>query len=276
MNQPIEIVITDLDKTLLNDEHIISDRNMETLKWLGKKKIKRVISTGRSLFSAKKAIADNLPIDYLIFSSGAGIIDWHTKEIIFSQSLQKEVVSAISDYLVNNKFDFMVHEPIPENHKFTYHHSGNENPDFMSRYFLYKDFAFPLHHKNNDYQDSCQILVVIPQNLQLFEKVSNNLSTHEIKIIRTTSPLDGNYIWVEIFPQNISKGHSAEWLCEKLGINQTNTMGIGNDYNDIDLLDWTANSFIVANAPDDLKSRYKVCKSNFNNGFTDAVLAIIK
>ncbi|PIE66451.1 MAG: hypothetical protein CSA26_00815 [Desulfobacterales bacterium] len=49
-------------------------------------------------------------------------------------------------------------------------------------------------------------------------------------------------------------------------------MGIGNDYNDIELLDFTALSYMVANAPAELKERYGQTSSNDNHGVYQAII----
>jgi hydroxymethylpyrimidine pyrophosphatase-like HAD family hydrolase len=90
-------------------------------------------------------------------------------------------------------------------------------------------------------------------------------------VIRSTSPLDGKSIWIEIFPKTVSKGLAAAWLCQRLGCDPANVIGIGNDYNDIDLLNWTQHSFVVENAPYELKQKFQITESNVNSGFTKVV-----
>ena len=74
----LKMVVTDLDGTLLNPQHQISDKDLQSLKLLGDKNIYRVIATGRSPYSLNKVLPADFPIDYLIFSSGSGIINWNT------------------------------------------------------------------------------------------------------------------------------------------------------------------------------------------------------
>jgi hypothetical protein len=45
---------------------------------------------------------------------------------------------------------------------------------------------------------------------------------------------------------------------------------VGNDYNDLDLLEWAAHSFVVENAPDDMKNRFETVSSNNNGGVAEA------
>ncbi len=69
----------------------------------------------------------------------------------------------------------MIHEMIPENHKFIYHRSGNSNPDFEARIKLYKDFAIELDKSKKHYDHACQILAVFPNNIDLFDKIQNKI-----------------------------------------------------------------------------------------------------
>ena len=269
MEKNWEMVITDLDGTLLNDNREVSLTNMKSLFWLGEHKIIRVIATGRNFFSLKKVLKDNFPIDYLIFSSGAGIYDWKNKKLIHSQNLPDYEVKQIAEILINHKVDFMIHEMIPENHKFVYYRTQNHNPDFERRIKVYNDFAIELNPEIEKYKHACQILAVFPNAINLFEDIKKKFC--DIKIIRTTSPLDGDSIWMEIFPKTVSKGHGIDWLCKKLNVNQSGTISVGNDYNDIDMLEFTSEKYVVDNAPNELKEIFPICKSNQENGFTDAL-----
>jgi len=262
-----KIVITDLDRTLLRDDNTLSKGNFKTLKKLQNKKIIVAVATGRNIFSAKRVLPDNLPIDFLIFSSGVGIIDWKTKNIINENHLIKEEVDKTLKIFLKYKVDFMVHEPVPENHRFQYKRVNKNNTDFERRIKLYKFFANPLKQINQ--QASQFIAILKPGSDRKFEEIKNEINF--LKVIRATSPLDHKSIWLEVFPNGVSKGHSAEWLCKKLGIEQTQTISIGNDYNDIELLEWTAQSYVVENSPEQLKKRFLITKSNEEDGFAEVV-----
>jgi len=273
-----KIVITDLDGTLRSIENGFTKDDLEILDELKNKNIIRVIATGRSLFSLRKVIEPDFPIDYIIFSSGAGIMNWNTKEIILEHHLNGQEVKDISNILLDNKQDFMIHRPIPENHKFVYFSAtGNKNPDFLSRCDLYKDYIMPLEDEHNDFGKSCQILVVIPNNLNSYNRILRILNPlkNTIKIIRTTSPLDGDSIWLEIFPKVVSKGKASDWLCDKLKIDKSKTLAFGNDYNDIDLLNWAKYSYVVADAPNELKNKFLITKRQIDSGFSEIVKKLI-
>jgi HAD superfamily hydrolase (TIGR01484 family) len=233
----------------------------------------RVIATGRSLYSANKVLDENLPIDYLLFSSGAGILKWRDKKIIKDAALNSDEIKYINNYLLDLNADFMLHQPIPDNHQFCYHDNGNHNPDFDKRLQFYSEFSCSFKENNFNYKSACQYVVIIPDHSINYESIANDLN--KFSVIRTTSPLDKKTLWIEIFPANVSKSYSASWLCNRLGLDKSCVLSIGNDYNDLDLLEWAGQSYVVENAPDDLKQKFKLTKSNHESAFMHAVSDVI-
>ena len=273
MTDQIRIVVSDLDGTLLPSMGEVSKRNYKCLQQLKESGITRVIATGRTLYSAMAVLPEDFPIDYLIFSSGAGIMDWKSKELIYSQQIEADEVLELSKILINHEIDFMILDPIPNNHQFWYYKTGNKNSDFDRRLNLYKQFSTPVGNIQDTKRDACQILAILPNKEAWFEELKTKFD--DIKIIRATSPLDHESIWMEIFPMHISKGHGCEWLCNRLNINANDSFVIGNDYNDIDLLEWGKHSYVVENAPYKLKDKYQVTKNVIKDGFTIAVQKVL-
>lgn len=273
MGNDVKMVITDLDGTLLDDSGKISSTNTATLRWLGDKGIQRVIATGRNLFSAKKVLPPDVPVDYLIFSTGAGVIDWQTGELLYAAHLMEKEVELAIDTLADAGISFMLHDLVPDNHIFLYFDADCGSSDFLRRIELYRDFALPLNRDEPNFRNASQLLAIVPENHELLEEIRVKLSS--LRVVRTTSPLDGESMWIEIFPEGVSKGHTAAWLCNELSVDRLCTLGTGNDYNDLDLLNFVNYPFAMENAPGQIKRLYRTCKSNNNDGFSDAVLTII-
>ena len=254
----MKLLITDWDGTLFQNK--IFPKDLDLLRQLGEKKITRVVATGRNLYSAQKVISPDFPIDYLIFSSGAAIMHWPGREILNSYAIDPESTKQVIKYLKDIQIDFMVHHRVPENHWFDYHRSGPINPDFERRLKLYGKFKAPL---NGWDKSASQLLAVIYENPLIYEQIYEQIKTQlqGFNVIRTTSPLDGNSMWVEIFPGHVSKAKASAWLCRRLGINEENTVAIGNDYNDIELLKWSGKSYIMETAPASMQAEFTICSS---------------
>jgi hydroxymethylpyrimidine pyrophosphatase-like HAD family hydrolase len=266
------MVVTDFDGTIRTSQGTFGKADMETLHRLGAEGFVRVIATGRSVFSLRRAITGTqLPIDYVIFSSGAGIWKEPGGEIVRKISLEPAQTTRAERVLLDANLDFMIHLPVPDSHRFGYHATGADNPDFTRRIELYHSTCWSIDGHPGTIGSATQLLAVVPPpgDEGLIEALRKELT--DLTVIRTTSPLDGRSTWIEIFPGNVSKGQAASWLAGQLGIGGDRTLAVGNDYNDIDLLDWAHSAFVVGNAPADLHDRYPVVASNDEDGLAEAV-----
>ncbi len=261
-----KIIISDLDRTILPSTGNISANNISCLNKLKDKGYIRVIATGRSMYSAYHVINEDFPIDYMIFSTGAGIIEWKNKKLIYEQKFNTHTTKKIANTLINEDIDFMIHEPIPYNHKFKWYKGSTSNTDFYRRFKAYINHSSKINTSSDCNIESSQILAILPHNSNKFEYLSSLFPY--ASTIRATSPTDHKSIWLEIFPPTVSKGQSSLWLMNQLGINQENSIGIGNDYNDIDFLDICNKSFVVENAPNELKKAYLRLPKDEHDGFS--------
>ncbi len=268
---PSGLFVTDLDGTLLRSDRTFAAADLAALRRLGEHGVVRVVATGRSLFSFDKVRAPELPLDYLVFSTGAGLAELPSGRIVRASSLDPAEVSRACEVLRALALDFMVQRPIPEAHAFGFHASGRPNPDFDRRIALYERFAFPLDSNAAGFGPATQLIAIVPPEGPPETLPAVRRLLPELTVIRSTSPLDHRSTWIEIFPASVSKSRTTGWLADRLGIPQTRTVAVGNDYNDLDLLDWSATRFVTANAPPDLRDRYPVVASHDEGGVSQAV-----
>ncbi len=266
------LFITDLDGTLLRSDGTLAQRNLEALEHLSGRGVKTAVATGRSLWSFVNSPGVDLPVDYIIFTTGAGVVTQPERKLLYQLNLSSEMVSKTLDYLGESMLDFMMHHPVPENHRYAYRRVNRENPDFETRLERYREFGKPLNSSSfNGFDEAAQFLAVVPhyEADDALRQVRSDLPG--LSIIRSTSPLDHESTWIEFFHPGVSKGKTAAWLTTELGINHADTMAIGNDYNDLDLLGWAASSYVVGNAPNDIKEEFRAVASNDNCGVAEAV-----
>ncbi len=263
------IVATDFDGTLLQSDHTVSDRSRDTLTMLGERGILRVIATGRSYYSLQKVLKEDLPIDYLIVASGAGIYCRENMRLIYNTSLSTADTEYIVNQMVELGCDFMVHFPLPDNHRFLFHWENDVNLDYQKRFDIYEEHAKPLNDFLELPEGSSQFLIVDLPDGRKHEEISRILTKYTI--IRTTSPIDHKSSWIEIFPLETDKGKTLKILTENYGLGSGDVLSIGNDFNDVHMLRWTEQSRVVSNAHSDLKSEFRTVSSNDDEGFSEAV-----
>ncbi len=273
----IKLIATDLDGTFLRNDRSISQRNLEALKKLGEKGIVRVAATGRNLEKVKQVIAADVPFDYIVFSSGAGVYCWNRKEHIYAKNMAAHSTEKISAFLVSEKINFHVFYPVPHNHKH-YYFRGSWECDEFNRYFEFnKAEAKELNTGNLDKGEMCQYLVIIKEDEQHFAFLKQKIESlcPDVRVIRASSPITKGYIWVEIFHKAVSKGNGVNEICKLHGIEQNTTVGIGNDYNDFDLLKFTRYSFLTENAPTEIKHQFPLVPTNEEDAFAEMVQKVI-
>lgn len=275
------LFITDLDGTLMTDNKIIHPQDLMTLEGLQQKGIVTVVATGRSAHSLEKALnaiglgkgQSPFPIDYALFSTGAGIMELSGRDIIFDRSLSLPDVKKILFYCDQKKFDYMIHRAIPHTREFLYKSHGRPNPDFETRLAFHPGDGLSIENDNiRKIEPATQVLVVIPAGMidaPGIEIIKQDLS--DFSVIHATSPLDHRSVWIEIFHKDVSKSKAAAFLAERLSIHHQDVISIGNDYNDEDLLAWSGKGYVVGNAPERLRQEYEIVSSNNECGVSMAI-----
>ena len=278
------LFVTDLDGTLLTDAKTIRQEEFDSLRALRSKNVSVALATGRSAYSLQRLLAgDNAlngnfksAVDYVIFSTGAGIMDAATGSILVAHALSVENVLEISQRLEALEIEYMVHAPIPHTHRMYYRPLNGGGPDFQRRISMYSEFAVKLPALD---QETCDSFGGATEVLGIVDKVRGHQlaltladTFNRFSVIKATSPLDHESIWIEIFHKNGSKSAAVQWLAKKLGIPRECVCSVGNDYNDEDMLCWSGSAFLVGNAPKALKAVHTVVASNNAGGVTEAAL----
>ncbi len=269
------LLVTDLDGTLLDSKARLGSANRKALESPDRAARVRMVATGRSLHSACKVMDAEFPVDYLAFSSGAGIVSWPSKELLFTHEMDSDSADRLIDRLRSLAVDFTVHHAPPDTHRCYVHRARRSKPnaDFEDRLARYVGFSDEWSQSSPAARADAgvgQLLVIEPPGTEsCLETIAREFPN--MHVVRTTSPLDHASTWVEIFPSGTSKSEASNWVRRRHRIDLAATFAIGNDYNDLDLLEWARDSFVVANAPRSMRERFEVVASNDEAGFAEAV-----
>lgn len=274
------LFVTDLDGTLLTDKKTFNSGDLDALQTLRDQGYATAIATGRSNHSfctlmeslgmrGKKACP---AIDYVLFSTGAGIITLPEESLLKSISLSESDVITIVDYLEASRLDYMVHRAVPDTHQFHYRLHSKTNPDFSRRVDINREHCMPLPQGGLiQAEKATEVICIVPGSMgrDTTEMIATRFK--QFSVIRATSPLDGESSWIEIFNPAVSKSQGVEWLAHRLGIAKERTCAVGNDYNDEDLLHWAEKSYIVRNSPSSLHANFQMVASNNEGGVSEAI-----
>ena len=78
----------------------------------------------------------------------------------------------------------------------------------------------------------------------------------ECEAVRTEYPARDISI-LDLLPPGVSKGWALERLAARLGVDRKETMAIGDNWNDADMLEWAGQGIVMANSAEELRALAK-------------------
>lgn len=118
-------------------------------------------------------------------------------------------------------------------------------------------------------KDNFVEFVLAPQDsIEEVIKLLNNVSRGRVKVFNS------GVNSVDIFNKEVNKGNSLKWFAEKENIKPSEIMVFGDGRNDIEMLEFTENSYAMKNARKEVKERAKFVTDLPNN--EDGVLDMIE
>ncbi|MBN1196840.1 MAG: HAD family phosphatase [Candidatus Aminicenantes bacterium] len=252
----MRMLVCDLDGTLLHRDRTFHQQDIRILKEIGCMGITRVIATGRSLHSLRNAIPNDFPVDHVVFSSGAGIMDWPGQQLVYQAGMALGRAKEIIKVLDQRRLNHMIHRRVPHNHWFWYSRFTNESSDFSHRLRRYRAFARVRPESPNRMGlGVSQFIVIVPPLKNYLNRLRCVLGS-SCHIIRATSPLDNRSMWIELMPRGVSKAAGIEELCRRGKIPLEATVGLGNDYNDLDMLRTVGRAAVTVDAPEMIRREF--------------------
>lgn len=64
----------------------------------------------------------------------------------------------------------------------------------------------------------------------------------------------GYSAWLDVNPEGVSKGSALELVRRRLGVEPSDTIAVGDQRNDLEMLRWAARGVAMGNAPDEVKA----------------------
>jgi len=260
-----QLFATDLDGTILAKNTPFNPKDAEVLRELGEQNVVRVAATGRTLQSALSVLPTDFPIDYLVFSSGAGIYCWREQTLLQTKHLGFEKTNELVKVFNRFQVEYTLHHPIPENHLFFHPVGDDPHPDF-ERYVEFNHADAEVMNNLVPELDYTQTLAFMP-NIEVFQQIEKQI--HGVKVVRATSPIDGQSIWMECFHPEVSKANGIIEVCKLEGVDEVSVTVVGNDYNDLDMLRRFSKAFVVDNSPEELKKQFAVLSDVYNAPLAD-------
>jgi Cof subfamily protein (haloacid dehalogenase superfamily) len=270
---PIRLLAVDIDGTLLNSQFQISDVDLRALRGVHNADVEVVLVTGRRHAFAL-AIAEQLGFDlWLISSNGAvtrSLAGENFHRDLLPQEICRDLCSAMRDFRGNTVITFdketkgsLVLERMDQ--------LTSSIQRWLEKNLQFIDFVVPIEKALVADPVQAMFCGTIARMKQALSALEASELRERITILRTEYPLRDLCI-VDVLNHGCSKGHAVERWARHRGIAREQVMAIGDNYNDVEMLEFAGVPFIMGNACAELKARgWAETASNDENGVAVAI-----
>ncbi|PLR95079.1 Cof-type HAD-IIB family hydrolase [Bacillus sp. T33-2] len=235
----VKLIALDMDGTLLNDHHEVSEENKSAIKEAEAKGATVVLSTGRSLNTCRDYAVSLELSSYLVTVNGSEI--WGPSgELVERNQVSTDHMQWMWDLSKEHKTGFWAistdgtwHDEMPE--------------DFHGKQWL--KFGFNI------------------EDDLIREKIMNDLSARQAFEISNSSPVN-----IEVNAIGINKAKGLRNVCELLGISMDNVMAVGDSLNDMAMIKEAGLGIAMGNAQPAVKEAADwVTGTNNESGVAQAI-----
>ena len=278
------IVFFDADGTIIKNNKI-SKLTREAFTKLRENGYILVLSTGRAL-PAIDGILKDMNFENIICSAGGAVVV--NNEIIYSKPMKKESLKELVEYF--DKYNIIYNM---EANDYIWIKKGQKE-----KYLRLFEIPEKGIISDDEYNKAVERLTMISNRTMEIEDVSN-LEVNKIHYYEADVLYDGNELPIsykqvveelgekykcvslslsklfsggEICEKEISKKTGMDVILKYFDVDKENIYAIGDDYNDIEMLEYAPKSIAMGNAPEEIK---KICsyitESVDNDGFYHAM-----
>lgn len=259
----IKLIAIDLDDTLLDGNHSISEQCIKDIRRVRSKGIYVTLATGR-MYRATLPYARQLELDIpLIAYQGALVKSSFSEEVFYYRTIEKnldrKLLMMLKDrgiycYVYCN--DTLYLEKITEEAR-CYAEATNIKPCVVSKL----EDVLDLYH-------ATEIMALIKEK-ELTDEMETQLKNMYSDKLHITRFKNNN---LELMDHKATKANALAVVAEYYNINRQEIMAIGDGYNDLPMIKWAGIGVAMGNAPDAVKEAADyVTLSNEEQGVSEAL-----
>ena len=240
------LICTDLDGTLLNSQHRISQENLDAIEYFKANGGYFTFITGRmpfykSNFPLYEAVKPNAPIGCI---NGGGVFDLQAKQYVWTQQLPHKALELVQ----------LVHDRIPA--------MGYQINAFDKVFFCRDDDVMVLFRKTTGLPElSAPLQEIFDPLAKVIFGIQSEEELAQLVALLESHPASGDFDYIrsektlyEILPKGVSKGAVLPKLAEHLHIDPQKIIAVGDYNNDISMLQQAGLGIAVANATEGAKA----------------------
>jgi Cof subfamily protein (haloacid dehalogenase superfamily) len=275
--KPVSLIASDIDGTLLNPEFNISEPDLLALRRAHAGGIEIVLVTGRRHAFALP-IAQQLGFDLWLISSNGAVTRSLSGETFHRDLMPRQtcldLVGAMQEFRGNTVLTFD-HE---KKGALVLEHLDDLNASirrWLEKNMAYIEFIIPI--ENALIADPIQAMFCgsLARMAEARRALDSAGLGNRVTILRTEYPVR-DLSMIDVLNSGCSKGHAlARWAAHR-GFHRDQVMAIGDNHNDVEMLEFAGHPVIMGNACEELRARgWRETRGNGDCGVAAALADLI-
>jgi len=232
-----KLVALDVDGTLVDGDNNMSAPVYDAVRGLRDRGIETVITTGRAIPGVMSTVA-KLGFDegIAIGSNGAVVFSFAPPVVLHSVTFDASIAVAL---ILAEVPDAMVAvEEMGVGYRVNKHFPEGEIGGQITLQSVEELVRHPVS----------RVIIRAPEHsAEEFGAIVSEVG------LTGTSYYIGYSAWVDLAPEGVSKASGLEFVCERLGVDVSEVLAVGDGHNDYEMLEWAGRGVAMGHAPDRVK-----------------------
>lgn len=254
-------IFIDIDGTLRNSERNITEKTKEIIKKVTAKGILVVLCSGRPRKYTENVSKEANASKYIITSNGGSIYDYEENRILYANAMNKD--ACIELYKIASEVNARFIMDVGSNrvvNRLKFFDGSEEELKTDIESFVKENDVLQCVIADKDFEK----IKGLKTKIEKIAKVA--IKNQHKSLLDETVPKEGS-IYYDVSNEETNKGNAIRKFCEILNIELKDTVGIGDDYNDLSMFKVVGYSVAMGNANDEIKKQVnEVTVSNDENG----------
>lgn len=261
------LIISDLDGTLINSQHFISQENLEAISFFIKNGGSFAIATGRSKDNIRPYI-ENLTLNGpCILYNGGGIYNFQEERFLATELMDKNLVEEYIIYCMKNYKNMVVEIFTPDMLYII-------TPDHILDPYVEREKQVYLRTTLDEVMKKDWIKVLIYDSPESLQKAQSMLKDYNI--LDKVDSFFSQVFYLELIKKGISKGAALEKLKNSNQYSDKTIIAVGDYDNDVEMISSADVGIAVSNARECVKDVADIVTvSNDENALHDIIYNII-
>jgi Cof subfamily protein (haloacid dehalogenase superfamily) len=252
----IRLLATDIDGTLLNPQFQISEGDLAALRRAHAAGMEIVLVTGRRHTFALP-IAQQLGFDLWLISSNGAVTRSLSGETFHRDLMPAEICRQLCEAMILFRgntvltFDKEVKGAIVLEHL---DEIGASIRRWLEKNMEFIEFVVPIERALVSDPVQAMFCGTMARMSLALEALKGTGLTDKITVLRTEYPVR-DLSMIDVLNRGCSKGHALERWARHRGFHRDEVMAVGDNHNDVEMLEFAGHPVIMGNACEELRAR---------------------